>query len=78
MASRLEKLGGFELHDLVVLIGGGSMSEVGVIVRVGREDFTVVNNHGITHKKFGVSTILVLVGLLHWMHREIKFASATL
>ena len=49
MASGFEKLGGFELHDLVVLIGGGSMNEVGVIVRVGREDFTVINNHGITH-----------------------------
>jgi transcription elongation factor SPT5 len=35
------------LYDLVVLSGGGSANEVGIIVRVGREDFTVVNNHGI-------------------------------
>jgi transcription elongation factor SPT5 len=35
------------LYDLVVLSGGGSANEVGCIVRVGREDFTVVNNHGI-------------------------------
>ena len=43
----MEKLAGYELYDLVVLSGGGSANEVGVIVRVGREDFTVVNNHGI-------------------------------
>ena len=30
--------------------GGGSANEVGVIVRVGREDFTVVNNHGIARE----------------------------
>lgn len=42
-----EKLAGYELHDLVVLSGGGTTNEVGVIVRVGREDFTVMNNHGI-------------------------------
>lgn len=41
-------LAGYELYDLVVLSGGGSANEVGVIVRVGLEDFTVVNNHGIT------------------------------
>lgn len=35
------------MYDLVVLSGGGSANEVGIIVRVGREDFTVVNNHGI-------------------------------
>lgn len=46
--SGLEKLAGYELYDLVVLSGGGSANEVGVIVRVGREDFTVVNNHGIS------------------------------
>mmetsp|Transcript_19317 Transcript_19317/g.47763 ORF Transcript_19317/g.47763 Transcript_19317/m.47763 type:complete len:1073 (+) Transcript_19317:90-3308(+) len=40
-------LAGYELYDLVVLSGGGSANEVGVIVRVGLEDFTVVNNHGI-------------------------------
>mmetsp|Transcript_60695 Transcript_60695/g.72054 ORF Transcript_60695/g.72054 Transcript_60695/m.72054 type:complete len:564 (-) Transcript_60695:122-1813(-) len=41
-----DKLAGYELHDLVVLSGGGN-NEVGVIVRVGREEFSVVNNHGI-------------------------------
>ena len=40
-------LAGYELYDLVVLSGGGSANEVGIIVRVGLEDFTVVNNHGI-------------------------------
>jgi transcription elongation factor SPT5 len=35
---------------LVVLSGGGSANEVGVIVRVGREDFTVINNHGIVRE----------------------------
>ena len=47
VASGQDKLAGYELYDLVVLSGGGSANEVGVIVRVGREDFTVVNNHGI-------------------------------
>ena len=47
MASGQDKLAGYELFDLVVLSGGGSSNEVGVIVRVGREDFTVINNHGI-------------------------------
>ncbi len=42
-----DTLAGYELYDLVVLSGGGSANEVGVIVRVGREDFTVINNHGI-------------------------------
>ncbi len=42
-----DKLAGYELYDLVMLSGGGSANEVGIIVRVGREDFTVVNNHGI-------------------------------
>lgn len=41
-----DKLAGYELHDLVVLSGGGSANEVGVIVRVGREEFSVINNHG--------------------------------
>lgn len=45
-----DKLQGYELYDLVVLSGGGSANEVGVIVRVGREDFTVVNNHGIVRE----------------------------
>ena len=45
-----DKLQGYELYDLVVLSGGGSANEVGVIVRVGREDFTVVNNHGIARE----------------------------
>jgi hypothetical protein len=35
---------------LVVLSGGGSANEVGVIVRVGREEFTVINNHGIARE----------------------------
>jgi transcription elongation factor SPT5 len=43
-------LAGYELHDLVVLSGGGSTNEVGVIVRVGREEFTVINNHGIVRE----------------------------
>lgn len=47
VASGQDKLAGYELHDLVVLSGGGATNEVGVIVRVGREEFTVVNNHGI-------------------------------
>jgi len=41
---------GYVLYDLVVLSGGGSANEVGVIVRVGREDFTVINNNGITRE----------------------------
>ncbi len=47
IASGQDKLAGYELHDLVVLSGGGSANEVAVIVRVGREEFTVINNHGI-------------------------------
>ena len=47
IASGQDKLQGYELYDLVVLSGGGSANEVGVIVRVGREDFTVINNHGV-------------------------------
>ena len=50
VASGQDKLNSFELYDLVVLSGGGSVNEVGVIVRVGREDFTVVNNHGIARE----------------------------
>jgi transcription elongation factor SPT5 len=50
VASGQDKLSGYELYDLVVLSGGGSANEVGVIVRVGREDFTVINNHGITRE----------------------------
>lgn len=50
VASGQDKLSGYELYDLVVLSGGGSANEVGVIVRVGREDFTVVNNHGIARE----------------------------
>jgi transcription elongation factor SPT5 len=45
-----DKLAGYELYDLVVITGGGSANEVGVIVRVGREDFTIVNNHGIARE----------------------------
>jgi transcription elongation factor SPT5 len=47
VSSGQDKLAGYELYDLVVLSGGGSANEVGIIVRVGREDFTVINNHGI-------------------------------
>lgn len=47
MATTMDVLHGYRLYDLVVLSGGGSANEVGVIVRVGREDFTVINNHGI-------------------------------
>ncbi|KAG7350368.1 KOW motif-containing protein [Nitzschia inconspicua] len=43
-----DKLAGYQLYDLVMLSGGGSANEVGVIVRVGREDFTVINNHGVS------------------------------
>mmetsp|Transcript_15570 Transcript_15570/g.26001 ORF Transcript_15570/g.26001 Transcript_15570/m.26001 type:complete len:784 (+) Transcript_15570:3-2354(+) len=50
VASGQDKLAGYELYDLVVLSGGGSSNEVGVIVRVGREDFTVINNHGISRE----------------------------
>ena len=50
VASGQDKLAGYELYDLVVLSGGGSTNEVGIIVRVGREDFTVVNNHGIVRE----------------------------
>ncbi|GKY96016.1 hypothetical protein MPSEU_000562100 [Mayamaea pseudoterrestris] len=50
VASGQDKLQGYELFDLVVLSGGGSANEVGVIVRVGREDFTVINNHGIARE----------------------------
>jgi transcription elongation factor SPT5 len=39
-----------EMHDLVVLTGGGSNNEIGVIVRIGREEFTVINNHGIVRE----------------------------
>lgn len=50
IASGQDKLAGYELHDLVVLSGGGSTNEVGVVVRVGREEFTVVNNHGLARE----------------------------
>jgi len=50
VASGLDKLAGYELHDLVVLSGGGSSNEVGVIVRVGREEFSIINNHGIVRE----------------------------
>ena len=45
-----DKLAGYELYDLVTVTGGGSANEVGVIVRVGREDFTIVNNHNIARE----------------------------
>lgn len=50
IASGRDKLAGYELHDLVVLSGGGATNEVGVITRVGREEFTVINNHGIVRE----------------------------
>lgn len=50
VASGQDKLAGYELYDLVILSGGGSANEVGVIVRVGREDFTVINNHGLARE----------------------------
>ena len=50
IASGKDRLAGYELHDLVVLTGGGSANEVGVIVRVGREEFTVINHHGIVRE----------------------------
>jgi transcription elongation factor SPT5 len=50
VASGQDKLAGYELYDLVVLSGGGTANEVGVVVRVGREDFTVINNHGINRE----------------------------
>lgn len=50
VASGQDRLAGYELYDLVMLSGGGSANEVGVIVRVGREDFTVINNHGIVRE----------------------------
>lgn len=50
IASGQDKLAGYELHDLVVLSGSGATNEVGVIVRVGREEFTVINNHGIVRE----------------------------
>lgn len=50
VASGQDKLAGYELHDLVVLSGGGSANEVGVIVRVGREEFRIINNHGIVRE----------------------------
>mmetsp|Transcript_15429 Transcript_15429/g.29098 ORF Transcript_15429/g.29098 Transcript_15429/m.29098 type:complete len:1091 (-) Transcript_15429:67-3339(-) len=50
VATGQDKLAGYELHDLVVLSGGGSANEVGVIVRVGHEEFSVINNHGIVRE----------------------------
>eukprot|EP00587_Corethron_hystrix_P001730 CAMPEP_0113327840 /NCGR_PEP_ID=MMETSP0010_2-20120614/19588_1 /TAXON_ID=216773 ORGANISM="Corethron hystrix, Strain 308" /NCGR_SAMPLE_ID=MMETSP0010_2 /ASSEMBLY_ACC=CAM_ASM_000155 /LENGTH=799 /DNA_ID=CAMNT_0000188903 /DNA_START=156 /DNA_END=2551 /DNA_ORIENTATION=+ /assembly_acc=CAM_ASM_000155 len=47
ISSGQDKLQGYELHDLVCLSGGGSNTEVGVIVHVGREEFSIINNHGI-------------------------------
>ena len=41
-----EKLHGYELYDLVALSGGGSVNEVGVVVRVGKEEFSVITNQG--------------------------------
>jgi len=49
-ATNQDRLAGYELYDLVKVTGGGSANEVGVIVRVGREDFTIINNHGIARE----------------------------
>ncbi|GMI40766.1 hypothetical protein TeGR_g7436, partial [Tetraparma gracilis] len=38
-------LHGYELYDLVALSGGGTTNEVGVVTRVGREEFTTVNQN---------------------------------
>ena len=50
IASGQDRLAGYELYNLVVLTGGGNVNEVGVIVRVGREDFTVMNHHSIVRE----------------------------
>jgi transcription elongation factor SPT5 len=50
IASGQDKLQGYELHDLVELSGGGATNDIGVIVRVGREEFTVLNNHGVARE----------------------------
>jgi transcription elongation factor SPT5 len=50
IATNQDKLEGYELYDLVTMAGGGSVNEVGVIVRVGREDFTIVNNHNLARE----------------------------
>jgi transcription elongation factor SPT5 len=50
VAAGQDRLAGYELHDLVILSGGGSSNEVGVIVRVGREEFSIINNHGIVRE----------------------------
>ena len=41
-------LDGYELHDLVFVSGQNDHNEVAIIIRVGREDFTVMNGMGIT------------------------------
>jgi len=58
-------LAGYELHDLLVLSGGGSLNEVGVVVCVGHEEFTVINNHEIVRE--------VSPEELHVKHKKIKF-----
>ena len=40
-------LDGYELHDLVFVSGQNERNEVGIIIRVGREDFSVMNGLGI-------------------------------
>jgi transcription elongation factor SPT5 len=46
VSSGQDKLQGYELHDLVVVAGGGATNDVAVITRVGREDFDVIDNYG--------------------------------
>jgi len=65
VASGQNTLAGYELHDLLVLSGGGSLNEVGVVVCVGHEEFTVINNHEIVRE--------VSPEELHGKHKEIKF-----
>lgn len=50
VATVRDRLENYELFDLVQVTGGGSQNEVGVIVRVGREDFTIINNHNIARE----------------------------
>ena len=42
------KLDGYELFDLVAIAGERNRNEVGIIVKVGREEFDVVNQAGST------------------------------
>jgi len=50
VASGQNRLAGFELYDLVMLNCGGTANEIGIIVRIGFEDFSVIDNHGIVRE----------------------------